>query len=220
MDSICYKVFALLRHSFRFDISRRAKSWFLGWYSNRHATINPTSSSYWHGKLVGVDDHVKGQTKKGEHHVVAKIGTNLFLMYNRKEGVNSEVVGDPDKVTVVEQEGEQQQSWKLAALDTDQVYRKNNWKGTTALVVKVCERKSGKPDYARVLVYTEEGKIPTCSDPLTTAGSAGDPTPFTTCRVWDGIQRACRRRRNKCGWNKKKKKCWNKRGNGFLANKK
>lgn len=179
-----------------------AKSWYLGWYSSRHVTINP-ATKYYHGKLVGVNDYVRGLTVKNKHHVVAKIG-NLFLIYNRKEGVNSEVASDGDKVTVVEQNGDQQQSWKLAALDQLQVYRKANWSGSRDLVIQVCQKASGSPDYARVLVYLDgSGSNPTCNSPLT-----NDENAFT-CRQFDRKGRKCRKFPDKCRWNQRRRRCWN-----------
>lgn len=109
-----------------------AKSWYFGWYSDHHKAIDPRNG-HWNGKLVGIDDYLKKQTSKNEHTVVAKIGT-LFVMYNRKEGINSEVAGDGDTVTIVEQAGPQQQSWKRAALtESSTPFRQRNWAAQTRI---------------------------------------------------------------------------------------
>jgi hypothetical protein len=148
-----------------------AKSWYFGWYSDRHKAIDPRNG-HWNGKLVGIDDYLKKQTSKNEHTVVAKIGT-LFVMYNRKEGVNSEVAGNGDTVTIVEQAGPQQQSWKRAALtESSTPFRQRNWGGTNKdLVIQVCERRFGTPDYATVLVYLEGSSNPSCADAEQTSRS-------------------------------------------------
>jgi len=152
-----------------------AKSWFLEFYQDRHVSIQHPAS--WQGLLVGVDDYVNSQTTQGQHHVIARIikppspgsateENHIYLMYNKAEGINSEVVGDQDMVTVVQQNGTQTQSWKLAALnETSSAFRSTNWDGTgNALVIMVCERVTGTPDYATVLVYLENGSPAiTCS---------------------------------------------------------
>ena len=134
-----------------------AKSWFFGWYSDRHAEINPVTS--WEGKLVGIDDYLNNQipAKSLDFHVIVKIG-DLFMMYNRKEGVNAQVTEKGDMVTIVAQSGENQQSWLLGGFseETDE-FRSYNWeKKGNDLVIKVCDRVSGTPDYARVIVFLDD----------------------------------------------------------------
>ena len=85
-----------------------AKSWFFGWYSERGGHVEIQDS--WHGKLAGIHAYLENETTEGEHSVVARVGpsttdNHLYLMFNRKEGVNDGVAGDGDMVTVVEQNG-------------------------------------------------------------------------------------------------------------------
>lgn len=157
-----------------------AKSWFFGWYSKRggHVTIQDS----WHGKLAGIHAYLQGQTTEGDHSVVAQVvrpstDNHLYLMFNRKEGVNDEVAGDGDMVTVVEQNGPEQQSWKLAALQDGEEFTTTNWNGQSSLTIKVCERiidAAQGPDYARVIVY-QSGSPLTCESPL----SRGESGPVT-----------------------------------------
>jgi len=140
-----------------------AKSWHLGWYDDRHITIDPTAGYSWEGKLAGIDDYLNGQTIQNEHHVIAKvdnIGTSwdLFIMYNRQEGVNSQVDEGGNLVTVVEaiNDSRSRQSYLMAKIDAGENYRLSNFNGGNGmydLVVEVCELVSGTPDYARVLIY-------------------------------------------------------------------
>jgi hypothetical protein len=80
-------------------------------------------------------------------------------MYNRKKGINSEVAGYGDTVTIVSQIGDNSQSWFEASLtESTGVHRVSSWEDTgKALVIQVCERVNGLIDYARVLVYLEDG---------------------------------------------------------------
>lgn len=178
-----------------------AKSWYLGWYQNRHVSINPNNP--WHGKLVGIQDYLDDQTSRGAHFLVAKIG-NLFVMYNRMEGVNSQVAGDGDKVTIVEQDGSGSQSWLLKALGTNEIFKRNN------LFIKVCERSFGEPDFARVLVYTQNGSSPpiTCGDPLTTESEPTNNDSFASCREFDNKRKQCTataERRRRCRWKRSRR---------------
>lgn len=164
---------------------------------------------------MGVDDYLNSQTTANEHFVVARIGT-LFALYNRKEGVNGQVAGDGDTVTVVEQDGPQKQSWKRAALTEGSTpFRQRNWDGTNKnLVIQVCERSFGTPDCARVLVYLEGSSNPTCAD-KTQSGPMPPTESFNSCLIFDGSRRKCRGtkyRRSRCSWNQRRgRKCFNKR---------
>lgn len=155
-----------------------AKSWYLGWYNDPnkqgHHLIQPTSSS-WSGMLTGIDAYNNNRDYTDElHRVVLKIETaneltqqfpDLYVMYNRKQGVNKEVVGFGDKVTVVSQEQESAaQSWLVATLDNDDgtdTFRQSNFDGTGRdLVIKVCNLvyEHPSPDYAQVLVYLDDNQ--------------------------------------------------------------
>jgi hypothetical protein len=165
-----------------------AKSWWLGWYSDPgkegHVTI---SSESWEGKLVGIDDYVNNKFVNGEHHVIARIDRpssddDLYVMFNRMKGVNSEVVEDGDRVTVVSQSGVDTQSWLQGSLAEGEVgLRFDNWGGSgKSLVVEVCERvyKSQSPDYARVLVYLDDNVHNlSCESDSTSPTTSPTPSP-------------------------------------------
>ena len=170
-----------------------AKSWFLGWYADRHKTVIPTTSS-WDGLVAGVNDYVQGQTTAGVHHVVVKIdntssSTDLYMMYNKREGMNSGVVKYPNLITIVSASNGvvSDQSWLVAALNATQTYRASGFSGQAYdLVIKVCTMVAGTPDYARVLVYLDNGVDNlSCSTPTPVAAAPTSrptlvPTPFPT----------------------------------------
>jgi hypothetical protein len=141
-----------------------AKSWHFGWYSNRHVDIdqslNNPSEGYFHGLFIGIDDYLNTQTSSN-YNVVGKVGS-FYIMYNRKKGINSQVQGDADRVTVIEQPSEGAISWNRAQLDETT----GGFSITGGIVIQVCQRRSGAPDDARVLVYNSASPR-TCSDPLT-----------------------------------------------------
>jgi len=149
-----------------------AKSWWFDWYSDRHATLTPTSGSAILN-MLSIDDYLNGQANSDDQYTIARIvesnEMDLFVMYNRAEGVNSEVLGHRDQVTIVRQKGGGTQSWLEAGLDEDGTsqWTKNDWNDSGHdLVVQVCERVAGTPDYARVIIYVQGINDITC-DTLT-----------------------------------------------------
>ena len=119
-----------------------AKTFYLGWFSNYHGFATPKSSSF-SGTLVGVNDAANDEISSGQY-VTVKISdsgaTDLFMMYNRVEGVNSflENLYYRNKVVVVEQSQEDEQSWVKAVLDKGDTYTQSNWGGSgRALKIKV-----------------------------------------------------------------------------------
>jgi hypothetical protein len=183
-----------------------AKSWYFGWYSDRHKAIDPRNG-HWNGKLVGIDDYLKKQMSKNEHTVTAKIGT-LFVMYNRKEGVNSKVTGNGDTVTIVKQAGPQQQSWKRAALLlTVKLGRHKQGSRHSS----VFEPRFGAPDYVTVLVYLEGSSNPSCADAgQTSCSNSFDCRNLKRRRVCFSAKTSDGTRR--CRWRKRKgqERCQNK----------
>jgi len=143
-----------------------AKSWWFGWYSDRHAEMSPTSVSTILN-MLSIDDYLNGQATSDDQYTVVRIvGTHeidLFVMYNRAEGVNSQVSGHRDQVTIVRQNGDTHQSWLEAGLSFDEgddgvhsQWTKSNWNGSGKnLVIHFFERVVGAPDYARVSVYLQ-----------------------------------------------------------------
>ena len=121
-----------------------AKTYYLGWFANYHGDATPTANGFG-GTLVGINDAGNDEISPGEY-VTMKISdagaTDLFLMYNRVEGVHKFLEDNTyrDKVVVVEQETSDEQSWVRAILDEGEVYTQSNWAGTgNALKIKVCE---------------------------------------------------------------------------------
>lgn len=163
-----------------------AKSWFLGWYSepdkDGHVLVEPKLGN-WEGRLTGIDAYLNNENYNDEDYkVVLKIQTDeeessdypdLYVMYNRKQGINSEVQGFADKVTIVSQYREAgAQSWVEGSLDASagsNFFRQSNFDNTGLdLIIQVCYiiEDNPYPDYAKVIVYldNEKNKLE-CDDP-------------------------------------------------------
>lgn len=171
-----------------------AKSWFLGWYTDHHLTITPTNYS-WNLSVAGIDDYVQGQTQQGVHYVIVKIDnptstTDLYIMYNKKEGVNTGMVKFPNLVTIVSAVNDItfDQSWLVATLNATQKYRATNFSGQSQdLVIEVGSMVAGTPDYANILVYMENATLAPTPAPTpapmpipTTEAPTPDPTVAPT----------------------------------------
>ena len=123
-----------------------AKSWYSGWYSEQgkegheELSIFSNPGQFWKGNLVGIDDYFHGFFDENQHHVVTRIG-NVFMMFNRKKGVNSDVKAYKDTIVLVEQSGESGHSKVLTSLDTENgIFTYSDYTNENFdLVVKVCE---------------------------------------------------------------------------------
>jgi len=140
-----------------------AKSWWFGWYSDRHVEVTPTSGSMVLN-MLSIDDYLNDQVTSDEQYTVARIvedhEADLFVMYNRAEGINSQVLGHRDQVTIVKQNGHMEQSWLEASLGLDDNapfrWTTSNWNGSGRdLVMQICDNVAGTPDYARLIIYIE-----------------------------------------------------------------
>lgn len=81
-----------------------AKNWELGWFQDRHATVNPLDENFWEGNLIGFSDY-KNDVIPDDASVIIKIeghGKDYFVGFNRKDGINkqNQEAGAENKVTV------------------------------------------------------------------------------------------------------------------------
>lgn len=166
-----------------------AKSWYFGFYGDRHYDIQPSVGTG-NVHLVGIDDYVNGKTKANEHAVVMRLSDeyeNIFVMYNQAKGINSGV-GLKNKVTIVEQEGPYSSSWLLGNLKDGEIFRKENWNGSdNDLIIQVCSMEVGSPDYAHVITYVEGVNHQSCEStvpPPTGASSNVKVSYFATDSTW------------------------------------
>lgn len=83
-----------------------AKSWQLGWFDDRHVTVNPLSAS-WNGDLIGQVDYSNDSTNRP---VLLKINTSTstdyYAMFNRATAHNSGTREAGNLVTIVTAGGE------------------------------------------------------------------------------------------------------------------
>jgi hypothetical protein len=133
-----------------------AKTWYNGWYSDRHVTVNPLTNAY-SGDIVGINA-VNDNTIQSDQDVVLRIqgsgATDHFIMFNRKAGANSQVPGYGDTVLITTQDGNRSTSSWTAALTSGQEYTDATWSGGQ-LVVKVCSIDLSLSGKASVLVYID-----------------------------------------------------------------
>ena len=119
-----------------------AKYYYSNWFPEFSMTVTPTSRNF-KGNLVGIDDVVSNRANSGNQELVVKIQgsrqTDLFMMFNRRKGINSEVPEHGNKVVIVSQSSRSAVSVRIAALSTGQTHTINNWANSgNALKIKVC----------------------------------------------------------------------------------
>lgn len=142
------------------------KCYLTGWYKNETIDFFPKlkTSKQWDGKLVGVTDSDKANK---DHIVVAEIKTEAtsdfkyYILFNRKDGINSDVEFEADKIMItkgfISQLGhfEKKGSMHMAALAVNEEYSIRDYKNSgVALTIKYLKFvKDEKPPYAHVGVY-------------------------------------------------------------------
>ena len=118
-----------------------AKTFHTEWYSALSGYVNPLNSNV-DMNLVGIDDVYNDRNQDGQKLATRIRGTNevdLYMIFNRKKGINGEVEGDADTVHIVQQRTLSSISLIKAALGANQSYTQTNWGGgTNSLIIKVC----------------------------------------------------------------------------------
>ena len=73
-----------------------SKSWWFGWYSDRHTEITPILGSMTLN-MISIDDYLNGQARTADQYTIARfMGSNeddFFVMYNYAEGIKYQVKG-------------------------------------------------------------------------------------------------------------------------------
>ena len=147
-----------------------AKSYQIGWYDKSTITISPKSEGTWIGAVAGVADF---DNNPDNLPVVVKIetgtGTDQYIAFNRKKGVNRQMKQAGDEVTIVQtgKNGEgYSQSFLKATLKQGQEYVFEKWDGLKDLTVKAqsinidSNRDAMATDYAEVSICLGTCEIP------------------------------------------------------------
>ena len=141
-----------------------AKTWYNSWFKEHHSVVFPLQQGY-DGNLVGLDDMANNRISHDQHAVVKVDSTDasgansydLFLMFNRKVGINKDVPGNiDDRIVITEQAQDGSESIQMASLGSGESYIQRNWHKGKSLVIKNCavgENKTGVALSSRVLIY-------------------------------------------------------------------
>ena len=142
-----------------------AKMWYFGWYSANHEEMEPSANEKSVG-LIALDDLRTGKYEGGEKKSILRLNAgvgqgDLFIMFNRRKGMNEEVRGDADKVVIVEQKGRSAVSRWKGAIKNGATYSQVNWggvEGNTLYIKNVFAtmnaESSSEYDYSTIQVYT------------------------------------------------------------------
>jgi len=163
-----------------------AKSWQSTWYEDDSQTVNVLDGECFAGLLIGVGDWYEDKYTSGEHYVVIQIphpsvDFDYYVMFNRKEGANSDVSFFEDKVHITKGK-HKKKSWYQDSLTKDQSYTIANYGGSTnEFIVKVCDiefnNDTNQPDTAFVLIYMSDSVCNVeCPTPSPTQSPTTSPT--------------------------------------------
>jgi len=144
------------------------KSWFLGWYADRHGLLNPLKKSEWSGRLVGLSQYRKTGAK--DHVILKIVGTSkndIYVSLNTAIGMNSDTGKGRNKVliTLAEKVNAASDSILVGELYAGQSYSLKKFGGTTKTldiyVYAIINPgiKSPLPQFARIGI-----KLMSCND--------------------------------------------------------
>jgi len=113
-----------------------AKSWQTGWFDNKRVNMNiggtGATDNCFDGEITGQSDYNVNTNQIMLVKMNRSAGRDLFLMYNKKTGINSGTVEGGNLVTIVEADGEGTtygESWLVAKLGAGQIYTASNYLG-------------------------------------------------------------------------------------------
>jgi hypothetical protein len=168
-----------------------AKSSQLGWYSENEKVIDVASGEGFTGRVVGLTDFGSVRGNSAQYTVILKVtrskGSNFYIAYNRREGMNADTREAGNQVTVTAAR-DGQQSWLLAKMDVGDSREFVNFDTGLDLVVNVTSSgTSGDIDFVNVEVETRASAPTTTptSVPTTTPTSVPTTTPTPTMSPTD-----------------------------------
>lgn len=136
-----------------------AMSWQLGFYGRRRKTLNFDKDPGFEGRLIGIVDY--DASGVDDNLVVVRAVShnyalgNIFVGFNRRDGMNSDTNDGRDQVTVTRQTDEGT-SHLLAELVSGQTHSVTNFKDSSSLHIKVKSiNLSVTPAYADIQVYVD-----------------------------------------------------------------
>jgi hypothetical protein len=140
-----------------------AKLWYSGWYPDLHAQYDARVDDVYVGEFVGIDDVVKKNTGPGQNLLLKIIPVDnskgIYLLFNRKTGINSGVDKGDEIVLVSSTSG----SLFRAKSVVEKSLREGGKYTVLGVVVKVCSIELGSPSRAKVMVYKKNTPAPDCN---------------------------------------------------------
>jgi len=141
-----------------------AKTYQLGWLNDKVEEVDPDDGT-WIGKIIGVADY-SNTNVDGNGRVVIKIKSDedkdIFVGYNRKKGMNSEVEFGGNTVTIVDQGPGYSESDFLASLSMDDTKTFYNFRGTNKNLVVDFVASGSNSDEVVVAIYYDTCVFPQC----------------------------------------------------------
>jgi len=163
-----------------------AKNWQLGWYEDKHTTVNPLNDGFWQGQLIGYVDYMNSSAPNSAAVVVTVEGRNLeyFIGFNVKTGINgqNQEIEAFNKVSVHSVGTPGGDSSLVANLGAGNTFEITNFGGGLQSVIIQVENinMNSNPPVAQVSVnYVQCTSDYDCDD--------GDMCTTSTCNISTGI---------------------------------
>jgi hypothetical protein len=134
-----------------------AKSWQLGWYSDKRMELDMNARGPFSGELIGLTDYQDSNAVNKYVNIKIDHGsTGYFIGFNRAEGINIDTKEGQNGVTVQSQQGSgYSESSLLATLAQNELYVISNYKGDIDLVIEVNDIVNADPPFSKIDIYLD-----------------------------------------------------------------
>ena len=163
-----------------------AKNWQLGWYEDKHTTVNPLNDVFWQGQLIGYVDYMNSSAPSSAAVVVKVEGHNLdyFIGFNVKTGINrqnqeSEAANKVTVHSVGTPGGESSLVAKLGAGNTFEITNFGGGLQSAIIQVQNIDMNSNPPVAQVSVNYVQCASDYDCDD--------GDMCTTNTCNISAGV---------------------------------
>jgi hypothetical protein len=152
--------------------------WVLDWFSDRSITVDPNVPVK--VKILGFVDYVKAA--QGTEFVVAKVGENIYLQFNRAKLHNRDTEEAPDKLVIILDRGDEGTTLVAELDNVNRLYTVPDFESSgRQLYVVVCRVLMGETDNDIDWMEVSIGYGSVCGAQLTME-SAPPPSPRPTGR--------------------------------------
>jgi hypothetical protein len=133
-----------------------ARSWQLGWYSDKRIELDMKARGQFSGELIGLTDYGSNTAGKYVNIKIENGSTDFFIGFNLAKGINYSTREGRNDVTIQsQQEIGYNYSVLLAKLAKNDKYSISKFKGNVDLIIEVNDLVFTNPPFAKIDIYLD-----------------------------------------------------------------